>query len=253
MSIRSQIAQRLHSSRTAQRMAYSARVVEGMLWRRSRYSWRPWWAPIRREAEVHPHSASERPELFEAFNTGSTEFELLNWLHATIRLIKPERVVETGSHDGLGTIALATACRANGLGCVHSIEIDPQRCAQIERRVRRAGLMDYAQIHCADSMTFLRQTDLVFDMGFYDSLPELRAKEFAICLERGSIRKLGVFHDTSPERCDTMKGWPEPAVHAEYRRELDELAAHPRCCGRWESELSRGFVVLFLRGVGTAE
>ena len=82
--------------------------------------WQPTWLPtdvtIMREAEAHPHSPEERSELFLAHNTGSTEIETLNWLHATVCLTKPATILETGSADGLGAIALASACRDNGFG-----------------------------------------------------------------------------------------------------------------------------------------
>src|SRR6266852_4575937 len=77
---------------------------------RRKYAWLPRWAELHCEADVHPHVPAERAELFDAFNTGTTEFELLNWVHATVMLIKPEAVLETGAANGLGTIALASAC-----------------------------------------------------------------------------------------------------------------------------------------------
>src|ERR1022692_560869 len=77
--------------------------------------WHPAWLPLDLyyglESNAHPHSPEERAELFLAHNTGSTEIETLNWLHATICLIKPACILETGALDGLGTIALAAACR----------------------------------------------------------------------------------------------------------------------------------------------
>lgn len=213
------------------------------------YPWRPGWATIRREADVHPHVADERAELFEAHNTGSTEFEVLHWLHSTIRLLKPERVLETGACDGLGTIALASACRLNGRGVVHSVEIDPLRCEQLAKKVVAEGLERFVQVHCRDSLEFLKETELVFDIGFYDSLCELRAAEFRTCLERGLIRRVAVFHDTSPKRCDSLSGWPDRPLHDRYRMELRELAADPRCSGWFESPLSRGLVAIFLNEV----
>lgn len=106
----------------------------------SKYPWKPSWAAIHREIDVHPHSPAEHANLFEAYNTGSTEFELLNWLNATIRLLKPKSIIETGACDGLGTIAMASACKVNGLGKVHSVEIDPGCCVHSkDHRKARPG------------------------------------------------------------------------------------------------------------------
>jgi predicted O-methyltransferase YrrM len=234
------IIQRLATA--ARRAAEVARSAP----RRRKYAWAPWWAPVRTEACVHPHSAAERAELFEAFNAGTTEYEVLNWLHATVMLLKPAHVLETGAADGIGTVALASACRNNGFGTVHSVEIDTELCRALETRLRRRGLSASAEVHCESSLDYLRRTDTVFDVGFFDSLCELRAEEFRTCLDRGILRKLAVFHDTSPLRTRTLPVAPSPELHAAYRRDVLALARDPRCTGWYESPLSRGFIAIFV-------
>lgn len=214
--------------------------------RRRLYPWIPWWAELRRESAVHPHVAAEHADWFEAHNTGSTEFEVLNWLHATVRLLKPAAVLETGACDGLGTIALASACAANGRGIVHSIEIDPHQCEIVRRRLAGAGLAAHARVHCESSLDFLAATAERFDIGFFDSLETLRPREFRICLDRSLLRQLAVFHDTSPTRSESFSGWSDPAMHSQYRRDVFALAADPRCAGVFESTLSRGFIAVFV-------
>src|SRR5262245_42951775 len=118
------------ATRAARRALQRAR---GMT-RRRLYPWIPSWAEIRPEPAVHAHVPAEYADWFEAHNTGSTELEVLNWLYATIRVLKPATVLETGAADGLGTIALASACAANGFGVVHSVEIEPALCDQLRRR-----------------------------------------------------------------------------------------------------------------------
>jgi len=214
--------------------------------RRRLYPWIPRWAEVRREANVHPHVPAERAEWFEAHNTGSTEFEVLNWLHATIRLLKPAAVLETGAADGLGTIALASACAANDRGLVHSVEIDPALCEQLRRRAAAEGLADRVRVHCESSLTYLASTKDTFDIGFFDSLCELRAQEFRLCLERGLITAAAIFHDTSPRRTESLKEWPSPQEHTRYRADVLALARDPRCSGFFESTLSRGFIAIFV-------
>jgi predicted O-methyltransferase YrrM len=213
--------------------------------RRRLYPWIPVWAELRAESAVHPHVADEHAEWFEAHNTGSTEFELLNWLNATIRLLKPAAVLETGAADGLGTIALASACAANGRGIVHSVEIDVDLCRQLTRRAEARGLASSVEVHCESSLTYLASTTQHFDIGFFDSICELRAEECRICLERGLLRQVAVFHDTSPRRTESLKGFPSPDQHARYRADVHALTTHARCTGWFESPLSRGFIALF--------
>jgi hypothetical protein len=212
--------------------------------RRWRPDWLPFWIATDTESRVHPHVADERADLFLAHNAGSTEIEVLNWLHATVCLLKPERILETGAADGLGTLALASACRANGFGMVHSIEIDADLCRRGEALLRRYGVADHAVFHAEDSRAFLERTDLTFGFGWFDSLCELRADEYAICRRRGMLTGPAAFHDTSPLRTKTLADWPDEAQHAEYRRRLREAGRQPGVSA-FESRLSRGLVVVF--------
>lgn len=117
----------------------------------------------------------------------------------------------------------------------------------IQKTIAKQGLVDFVELHCDDSLSFLGKTSLTFDMGFFDSLCEIRAREFQICLERDIISQLGVFHDTSRFRCDSLQGWPEKSLHDQYRLDLHQFANSPSCCGSFESELSRGFIAIFIR------
>lgn len=211
--------------------------------------WRPQWlprfTPIQAEVQVHYHCEAEKPELFLAANAGSTELEVLNWLYATVIMTKPRTILETGCLDGFGTVALAAACKANGFGIVHSVDIDPEACEKARAKLRRRGLSKFAEVHCVSSLDFLRSTTLRFEMGFFDSLCELRPEEYEICVERGILDGVAAFHDTSPHRTETMKEWPEPAVHDEYRRRLRALASRDDVTGFFELTLSRGLFVIF--------
>lgn len=213
---------------------------------KKKYPWLPSWVKVQRECDAHPHVPVERAELFEAYNTGTTELEVLNWLHATIMVLKPAAILETGAANGIGTIALASACRNNGCGVVHSVELDPDLCHELEHKVKKLGLAKYVQVHCMESLKFIRQHTGMFDVGYFDSMCEIRASEFEACLDARLIRSLAVFHDTSPTRCQSLKGWPNDDEHIAYRADLRRLAADPRCSGFFESTLSRGFTCIFI-------
>ncbi|HTT58323.1 MAG TPA: class I SAM-dependent methyltransferase [Opitutaceae bacterium] len=211
--------------------------------------WKPSWLPkdfdCRLESQVHPHIARERAELFLAYNTGSTEIEVLNWLHSTVCLTKPDSILETGAADGLGTIALASACRDNGFGRVCSVENDPAVCNRLESTLRRYRLSKFVEVQCSDSLGFLRQTDHRFQFAFFDSMCEIRAEEYRICRDRGLLKGIAAFHDTSPYRTQSLSNLPPEALHGEYRRQIHELARDPRTSGIFENRLSRGLFVIF--------
>lgn len=214
-----------------------------------KYPWLPGWVYVSHENIVHPHVPEEHPEWFDAYNRGTTELEILNWLHATVLALKPQAVLETGAANGVGTIALASACKLNGFGKVHSVELDEKLCKQLKRKVALAGLSDFVEVHCSDSRNYLRETGTTFDIGFFDSMCEFRADEFEICLSRGIIKKLAVFHDTAERRCETLKGYPSEEEHIQYRADLKRLSADPRVSGSFESALSRGIWCIFMNNV----
>lgn len=210
-------------------------------------SWVPKWATLHKEINVHPHSPEERADLFLAYDMGSTEIEVLDWLYATVCLLKPQSILETGTCKGLGTIALAAACKANGFGRVYSIEIEKSLYEVAVQRLGQEGLSQFVTVYCQDSRNFLLNTNLSFDFGFFDSECEIRVEEFRICRERGILKGAAVFHDTSPTRTLTMKDLPGEPWHSEYRGKIYELARDPGTTGYFESKLSRGMIALFLK------
>ncbi len=206
---------------------------------------------LHKEINIHPHVPEERADLFLNFNTGSSEIEVLNWLYSTICLLKPENILETGAAHGFGTIALASACKANGFGTVYSVEIDPSFCQAVEEKVRKLGLQKFTRIICDDSLAFLAKTPLVFDVGYFDSLCEIRGKEFAISLDRGILKKMAVFHDTSPHRYQSLMDISEKSLHEKYRSDLYQMSASEKCSGIFESSLSRGIIIIPIKRQGS--
>ncbi len=207
------------------------------------YPWRPSWAPVLEESGLHPHLPEEMAGGFTAADGGSTEYEVLNWLHATVRALKPGLVLETGGFRGIGTAALAHACKLNGHGRVVCLEHDGNSCARIEETLEDCGLRAWADVHWASSTDFLLEHDMRFDVAFFDSDVSTRAVECGILLKKGLLGKVGVFHDTN----EGLAGGEENMrVQAAYRRQILLLSRHPSCTGMMESKLSRGFTALFV-------
>ncbi len=212
--------------------------------RRWRPQWLPFWMRLRAETDVHGHVPAEQAGLFLSNNAAGTEIEVLNWLHATVCLLKPRNILETGTAGGLGTIALASACRANGFGHVHTLELDPAAASKAMKLVHAAGLSEFVTGHTIDSMAYLQTTKEQFDFGFFDSICDIRADEYRICYERKLLHGPAIFHDTSPYRTES-ESLPSKEVHDRYRAQLHELAALPGNTGFFESTLSRGLFGIF--------
>ena len=110
--------------------------------------------------------------------------------------------------------------------------------------MRQLGLSDYVKIHCQDSLTFLRETELTFQFGFFDSYNPIRPKEYQVCVERGILTGVAAFHDTSPCLEITIPS-PIPNDQRIVRATLHDLARKPGSTGYFENLLSRGLFGIF--------
>jgi predicted O-methyltransferase YrrM len=214
--------------------------------RKWRPPWLPFWMRLHSEKVLHAHAEEEKSGLFLTNSAAGSEMEVLNWLYAFVCLVKPETILETGTADGAGTLALAAACRDNGFGVVHSVDSDPVMTKKAYKRLKYSGLHGYVRLHTANSLDFLRSTSERFDFAFYDSDIAVRCEEYSVCNERKLLHGTAVFHDTSPHRTRT-EPVPPADIHERYRRSLYEAATSPGSSGYFESPLSRGVIAIFRR------
>ncbi|MBV6459381.1 MAG: hypothetical protein HONBIEJF_02529 [Fimbriimonadaceae bacterium] len=189
------------------------------------------------ESDVHPHSPVERAHLFHSFDGGSTEIEVLTFLNALVLLFKPTTLLETGSGQGYGTIALAAAIKENGFGKLQSLEFDSNTAREALAKLQRFDdkLLPLVDIHVGESLDFLSGYDgPPFDFAFFDSDLKIRHREFEILKFRDKLRPgaVCVFHDTSRHRGEYLHDF-----NAEMIMHLDVAS---NSLERLESNLSRG-------------
>jgi predicted O-methyltransferase YrrM len=202
---------------------------------------------IKVETDNHKHVETEKPHLFRSFDTEGTEIEVLDLLHALIILFKPMHVLETGTWNAYGTIAMAHAVKENGFGEVISVEKLPEKAAAGMQKLAALGLDKCATIINRPSLEYIRSLDKTgpkFDLAFFDSSRVHRADEFVQLHQKGLLADLVLFHDTSRSRIenhDAKKG-----VQEAYVRRLDEIEQH-YTKGSIEFELSRGLRIMQLR------
>lgn len=144
-------------------------------------------------------------------STAATEVEMCDLLYGLVRFLKPALIVETGSHMGHGTMALALAVRDNGLGRIVSCEIDKNFLEKSEQRMRGCELVEFSHTHSRD-LPEMKTADFVFSDSSYES----RVLEY-------SLVKPGCFfvvHDTS-----------EPPIAELVRSNGGTLLGRGRGCG----------------------
>ena len=151
-----------------------------------------------KESEIHPHVAEERADLFHAASSQDTEFEYIEFLAGLVRILKPNRVLETGTGNCSTSYAIARVLEQYNLG--ELVTVDHKH-----NEIRMHNRIVYVQ---EPSLQFLATTDSKpFDFMFLDTALEIRAKELEIILRRGlySANAFVAIHDTSQVRT-TRKG-----------------------------------------------
>ncbi len=199
------------------------------------------------ESQIHPHCEEEKAYLYHAFDSGGTEIETLDLLRSLIKLFKPRLIIETGTWQGDGTIAIGTALKENKSGKLISIEINSELAKKANEKIKKLRLNEFIEIVNQPSLDFIETLDsnkIKFDFAFFDSATNVRPLEFYRLYEKGALTDLVAFHDTSRLREKTLIIPNEP--QDEYVKELDKIE-QKYCRGGIEFCFSRGLRVMQLR------
>jgi len=152
-----------------------------------------------------------KPE-YQQFNSGSVEVEVAEFLYSLVRLVKPERIVETGTHKGISALYMALALERNEKGKLITFEI-------IESLLQEAQAL-WDDLGMRHRIQELLQSSLItfscapIDILFLDSEPNLRFDEFVLYwqwLKPGgliAIHDLGNHLGHTDNTVNGMYDWP---------------------------------------------
>ncbi|HEX2073636.1 MAG TPA: class I SAM-dependent methyltransferase [Geodermatophilus sp.] len=127
----------------------------------------------------------------------------LGW-YALVRALRPERVIETGTDKGLGSVVLASALLRNGQGRLTTIDVNPESGYLIGGRY--AEVVDRV---VGDSLSAIREESEPVGVFLHDSLhtPEYETAEFRAVEPRLTERSV-VLSDNS-HMSDALSRWAE--------------------------------------------
>lgn len=114
---------------------------------------------------------------YQAFNDAGVECEVGEFLYSFIRMIKPERVLETGTHWGISASYIGFALKHNEKGALYTWEFLPENHEIAKRRFKRLELNDYVVAGFGDVAKLNKVGDGHFDFMFLDTEPQTRFKE----------------------------------------------------------------------------
>jgi len=114
---------------------------------------------------------------FSMFNDAGTEVEVSEFLYSLVRMLKPNYVLETGTHLGVSTSYIAQALKDNNKGSMITFEIIPEHYNNSKRMFSEMGLSNRIESCLCESLKY-DIGDKVIDFLFLDSEPQLRFDEF---------------------------------------------------------------------------
>jgi predicted O-methyltransferase YrrM len=132
------------------------------------------------------------PGRWHAIDEYAAEVEVADLVAAMVTALRPDHVVETGTHVGHTALAIGTALAVAGVGRLSTLEIMPHfatlargRCTGLPVDVIEQSSLDWTP-------------DGPIDLAWFDSEPHLRAEEFRRFLPWMHSRTVVGFHDTAP-------------------------------------------------------
>ena len=118
---------------------------------------------------------------FSMFNDAGTEVEVSELLYSLVKVVKPQFLLETGTHIGVSSVYMAQAIKentANGKpGKLLTFEIIPQHYNNAQLLWQDVDVREFIDARLQSALDFYCG-DLQFDMLFLDSEPQLRFNEF---------------------------------------------------------------------------
>jgi predicted O-methyltransferase YrrM len=111
---------------------------------------------------------------YNNFDLSGVECEVGEFLYSLTRMIKPSRILETGTSTGISTAYFGLGLLHNNFGTINTI--DPGECKEANQLIDDLNinhLVTFTKIHAENY-----STEEVFDIAFLDSEPKLRFNEF---------------------------------------------------------------------------
>jgi predicted O-methyltransferase YrrM len=112
---------------------------------------------------------------YSAFNDGGVECEVGEFLYALTRMLKPNFVLETGTHHGVGGSYIGLALKDSSKGILDTIEFLPENYRIAKQRFDKMALNQQIVAHYGDVKDFAPQHN--YQLILLDTEPQTRFAE----------------------------------------------------------------------------
>lgn len=176
---------------------------------------------------------------FTSFNDAGIETEVGEFLYGMVRILKPEHVLETGTHVGVGAAYIGQALKDNKQGRLDTVEFNPANHNNAQNRIEKLDLVGQVTCHFGDSMSFdpHRSSQAPVNPGkygliFLDTEPQLRFQEFIKFVPYLATGGFIFIHDLhrhmgQHDNAEHGFGWPFGRIPQEFNNIVAQFDLRP--------------------------
>jgi len=185
--------------------------------------------PIKKDTDLHPNSNGLKLDFFHSVSFESTEIEFLDLIHSLIISNNSKQILETGTHKGISTVAIAYALKNISIQNKNveliSLEKEISYANEARKRLNSCGLSNIAKVIESDTLSYLnnQSPNKIYDFVFFDSSRLIRPSEFDILHNRKLLKKnsLLIFHDTRESQIKTDPN--DKIIQETYLKKLKQI------------------------------
>lgn len=118
---------------------------------------------------------------YTSFNDAGVEVEVGEFLYSMVRILQPLRVLETGTHIGVGACYMGMALKDNRQGHLDTLELTSSLADRARANLKALKLDQWVTSHLGDTIKWHPpvgdEIRPVYDLILLDTEPELRFEE----------------------------------------------------------------------------
>lgn len=171
---------------------------------------------------------------YSSFNDAGIEIETGEFLYSMVRLLKPNNVLETGTHWGIGTAYMGQALKDNHNGHLDTVEFLPEIHKRALIRMNDLELTDYVECYLEDASKFIGELpeSKTYKLILLDTEPQTRFAELVRVyrhLEPGGFVFIHDLHQHMHQVANEEHGfaWPYGVIPPELKKLVQEDSLRP--------------------------
>lgn len=186
---------------------------------------------LKRANEGHwgePYEAKSKE--FSSFNDAGIEVETGEFLYSLVRLLKPNYVLETGTHWGIGAAYMGSALKDNNKGILETVEFLPEIYQRAASRIKDLGLESHVRLNLGDVANYTPEGN--YQLILLDTEPQTRFAElvkFYDYLDEGGYVFIHDLHHHMHQIENTEHGfaWPFGKIPPQITKWVKEGKLRP--------------------------